>query len=215
MDNTAQSEKVVLNVAYKDRLKAKNLGATWNNGIKSWQVDADVYNQNKKAFDAIQNTSTSQDKRKPFAEEFAEKICKALEENNAPWQKEWSGHTTIPYNAITNKPYRGSNSLNLYMCDNDDPRWLTYKQAESQGWQVKKGAKGERITFYKSREEKLVLDDEGKPVLDEEGKPKKEEVLLEKGIASVAVVFNAKDIEGIPPLELKNKNMDFTPIELG
>ena len=30
----------------------------------------------------------------------------------------------------------------------DDPRWMTYKQAAENGWQVRKGEKGTQIEFW-------------------------------------------------------------------
>ena len=30
----------------------------------------------------------------------------------------------------------------------DDPRWLTYKQAQDRGWQVRRGEKGTQIEFW-------------------------------------------------------------------
>ena len=59
----------------------------------------------------------------------------------------------IPVNAVTGKRYRGINALKLILrscsCKYfDDPRWCTFKQAQANGWHVKKGAKGTRIEFY-------------------------------------------------------------------
>ena len=30
----------------------------------------------------------------------------------------------------------------------DDPRWMTYKQAAEQGWQVRKGERGTHIEYW-------------------------------------------------------------------
>lgn len=37
------------------------------------------------------------------------------------------------YNHITDKEYSGSNTLYLMMQNRNDPRWLTYQQAQSIG----------------------------------------------------------------------------------
>jgi len=52
----------------------------------------------------------------------------------------------MPYNPTTGKAYRGGNVIGLMLAamknQFPDPRWLTYKQAESNGWQVRRGERG-------------------------------------------------------------------------
>ena len=38
-----------------------------------------------------------------------------------------------------------------------DPRWMTYKQAETAGYQVRRGEKGTRVQYWKFTEEKNKL----------------------------------------------------------
>ena len=51
-----------------------------------------------------------------------------------------------------NRAYRGGNALHLMAVGArkgfDDPRWLTYRQAQENGWQVRKGEKGSQIEFW-------------------------------------------------------------------
>lgn len=79
-----------------------------------------------------------------------QRILAQLEAGLIPWRKEWkvTGHSSMPLNFTTKKPYRGINIL-LLMCGSySDQRWLTYKQAQAIGAQVRKGEKGTSIVFW-------------------------------------------------------------------
>jgi len=142
--------------------------------------------------------------KKEYAEEVAAKIIEQLEQGTAPWQKPWKpGELTLPYNAQTGKEYRGINSMWMAMQGYSDPRWMTYNQASDAGAQVRKGSKGTKITYWKFREERQAKDEQGHPIRDEEGKPKIMTVGLERPRAFHAVVFNAEQIDGLPPLQPK------------
>ncbi len=87
-----------------------------------------------------------------YKEDITNRIIKALEKGTAPWQRPWS--TNLPKNAVTNKDYRGINSIILAIKGNElsedqeedrDQRWATQKQAESQGWSIKSGAEPTKI----------------------------------------------------------------------
>lgn len=142
--------------------------------------------------------------KKEYAEEVAAKIIEQLEQGTAPWQKPWKpGELTLPYNTQTGKEYRGINSMWLAMQGHSDPRWMTYNQASGAGAQVRKGSKGTKIMYWKFREERQAKDEQGRPIRDEEGKPKMVTVELERPRAFHAVVFNAEQIDGLPPLQPK------------
>jgi putative DNA primase/helicase len=73
-----------------------------------------------------------------FARRLADKLIVQLKEGTAPWQKPWvEGQSFGPYNPTTGNRYRGVNVLALLGSDFSDPRWMTYKQAQSHGWQVR------------------------------------------------------------------------------
>ena len=77
--------------------------------------------------------------RKPWAEEFSEKVIKALEEGTAPWIKPWeAGDFVYPFNPVSGTKYRGANLVNLTLeqvaSGREDPRFLTYKQAADKDW---------------------------------------------------------------------------------
>jgi antirestriction protein ArdC len=141
--------------------------------------------------------------QKRMYEVVAERIIEQLKKSTAPWQKPWDStgnEMVLPYNAVTNKSYRGLNSLYLHLFSPySDPRWSTFKQAESQGWQVKKGAKGMAINFVKTHDLIPKRDKNGKTII-ENGKPIKVKIELAKPIVTKAWVFNAEQINGVPEL---------------
>ena len=142
--------------------------------------------------------------KKPFHEIVAEKLIKQLEAGTAPWQRPWNpgeASTFLPYNPITDNRYKGINALVLLSQNRDDQRWMTYKQATDAGAQVRKGEKGTGIQYWKFVDEHNKKDDTGKPLVDTQGKPVKETVKLERPRVFFATVFNAEQIEGLPPIQ--------------
>lgn len=137
--------------------------------------------------------------KKSYAESVAEKIIEQLEQGTAPWIKPWEpGEYQKPFNPTTGKPYRGFNSIYLSMQGQDDPRWMTYKQANENGWQVKKGAKSTLVQYWSFSEQRPAKDENDKPILDDNGKQKMITVKLERPKVFNACVFNANQIDGIP-----------------
>ena len=94
--------------------------------------------------------------------ELADRLIEQIEAGTASWQRPWeAGDVLAPVNAVTGKPYSGVNYQNLMMFspDTSDPRWCTYKQAQEQGWQVRKGEHGSpsksgRVTSTSARKRK-------------------------------------------------------------
>ncbi|CAI3228644.1 zincin-like metallopeptidase domain-containing protein [Desulfovibrio desulfuricans] len=154
-------------------------------------------------------------KRPPFHEEFANKIIERLQEGTAPWQIPWTpGNTPLaPHNPASGTVYRGMNRVHLALSGYDDPRWMTLKQANDQGYSILPGSKATPVVYFQFTDEKNKLDKEGKPVLDADGKPEKEKVELDKPIVRFAHVFNAEQVDGIPPLQLTDKAYEWEPIE--
>ena len=154
-------------------------------------------------------------KRPPFHEEFAEKIIKHLEAGTAPWQIPWhpGKGMRIPHNPISGTVYRGMNRVHLAMMGYDDPRWMTYKQAAENGYQVLPESKGTPVVYYQFTKEQDKLDENGKPVLNTDGKPERETVELDRPILRFAYVFNAEQVDGVPPLELTDKAFEWEPQE--
>ena len=139
--------------------------------------------------------------KEDYAQQVASRLIEQLEAGTAPWQRPWQpGERFAPFNPTTDKDYRGMNTVWLMMQGRGDPRWMTYRQAEGQGAQVRKGERGTLIQYWKVEDRQKVLDAAGKPVLDGEGKPVMRTVRLERPRVMGAMVFNAEQIDGLPEL---------------
>lgn len=96
-------------------------------------------------------------------------------------------------NPVSEVQYSGINRLRLALSSAEngykDSRWVTFNQANSQGWSIKKGQKGtlcEKIILYK----------------EENGK----KTLLDKPFLAYFTLFNAEQIKGISELKKEEKN---------
>ena len=80
--------------------------------------------------------------KKPFYEEIADRLIKQLEEGTAPWQNHGNRvQTECRITRLAVLVTKGANALWLAMQQRTDPRWMTYKQAQSVNAQVQKGEK--------------------------------------------------------------------------
>src|SRR6185312_667171 len=104
--------------------------------------------------------------RRDYRQEVTDSIINMLEQGVAPWQKPWQG-IGIPLNPTTEKAYRGGNAVHLLATaiqrGYDDPRWMTYKQAAENNWQVKKGERGARIEFWEVKQQADAKNDPDQP----------------------------------------------------
>jgi len=139
----------------------------------------------------------------PFHEQVAARIIRQLEEGSAPFQKPWEPGSglALPYNPTTGNRYRGINSIQLLSEAREDPRWMTYKQAQSVDAQVNRGERGTTIQYWKFNNEKAVRGADGKTVKAASGKTVKEQTKLDRPRVFFASVFNAEQISGLPALE--------------
>lgn len=136
----------------------------------------------------------SKQERQSVAERFAAQIIKELREGTAPWQKPWkAGEYHRPMNPVTGTVYKGINAVMLSR-GYADPRWMTMRQANEQGWRVKKGSRAQQVIFWQWDEKQKVLDAEGKPELDASGKEKTETVKLDRPRLHVYSVFHASQL---------------------
>jgi len=122
------------------------------------------------------------------AEKVTAAIITALENGIVPWRKPWT--TTgggLPANYSSGKTYRGINVLNLWCIGAakgySSDLWLTYKQAEEMGGQVRKGEKAAPVVFWK------ILDVACK--VNPDNDPKKIPLMRTYS------VFNLEQIDGI------------------
>lgn len=78
-------------------------------------------------------------------------IIESLQNNIAPWRKSWAPRGIRPQNLITNKPYRGINTLTTALTG--ESFFLTYKQAQENDCQVRKGSKGIPVVFWNFKDD--------------------------------------------------------------
>ena len=143
--------------------------------------------------------------RDNFAERVAAELIEQLKHGTAPFQKLWTPEmgNDLPYNHTTGNRYNGSNALALMMQPYNDPRWMTYKQAQAVGAQVRKGEKGTQLVKLTTHVERNAKDDNGKVIRDADGQPLKERVKLENPYLRPFTVFNAEQIDGLPAYDKK------------
>lgn len=140
---------------------------------------------------------------KSFVEAVAGKLIELLRAGTAPWQKPWQAGETqsvLPFNPTTGKRYKGINALQLMSEGHADQRWMTYRQAAAVDAQVRKGEKGTAIQYWKFADEQIKKDAAGNPILDARGEPVKASIQLERPRVFFATVFNAEQIDGLPPI---------------
>lgn len=121
-------------------------------------------------------------------QDVTDKIIAALEAGVSPWSCPWKrdgGRGVMPCNYSTGAAYSGVNVLLLFMAAMENGfsshAWLTYKQAQAMGGQVKKGAKSVRCIFYKTLE------------IEGEGEDDAKVIPMVRGFS----VFNLDQIEGL------------------
>ena len=145
-----------------------------------------------------------------FRQNVAEEMLSHIEAGTAPWQKPWQPNVAFqpPFNPVTGKAYRGINNWWLELQGHEDPRWMTYRQAEGLGAQVRKGETGTSIEYWQWTEREKVLGPDGSPIRDGNGK---EQYRNERPKVFYARVFNAEQIDGLEPLQ--RPELKFEPIE--
>ena len=81
-------------------------------------------------------------------------IIKQLEEGTVPWTKPWKCGARgglLPFNAASNRSYSGINIPILWAAAHargyPTHGWLTYKQAQAAGAQVRAGEKSTTVVF--------------------------------------------------------------------
>lgn len=136
---------------------------------------------------------TNQSTRQDVYSRVTARIIAELEKGVWPWIKPWSvehaaGRITRPlrHNGI---PYRGVNVLLLWGEALEKgyaaPLWMTYKQSQELGAQVRKGQHGALVVFA-DRFTKTETNDKGEAI--------EHEIPFMKGYT----VFNVEQIDGLP-----------------
>ena len=123
-----------------------------------------------------------------------DRIIAELEKGIIPWERPWTGVRDGAYSRATGRPYSLLNQILL----GRPGEWLTYKQAQQAGGQVRKGEKGSVGVFWK-------LDAKADKDRDT-GELKIKQVPILK----YYYVFHISQCDGIEP---KYKEPAFTPLD--
>ncbi|GKW37538.1 ArdC family protein [Pectobacterium carotovorum] len=130
-------------------------------------------------------------------------IIAALEAGVKPWSCPWQrvpGMSGVPSNFATGIAYSGMNIMLLWCSASKqgfgDSRWMTYKQAQAVGGQVRKGEHGTTAIFYTT----LEKENEGGEI---------DQIPMLKTFN----VFNVEQIDGLPQTtETVNPEATFAPL---
>ncbi|HEY2930873.1 MAG TPA: ArdC-like ssDNA-binding domain-containing protein [Acidobacteriota bacterium] len=128
---------------------------------------------------------------------ITKRIIEKLEQGTIPWQRPWNAAGSMPKNLISKKEYRGINVFLLGCQQYASPYWLTYKQAQDLGGNVRKGEKGSPVVFWK------WLKAEDKDTQEEKTIP----------LCRYYTVFNVAQCEGIEAPATETVTREFTPIQ--
>lgn len=164
---------------------------------------------------SLTEPSASRPAARDFRQEVTNEIIRLLEQGVAPWQRPWDSGTAfrMPMNPTTGKSYRGGNAIHLMTTGlrkgYGDPRWMTYRQASEQGWQVRQGEKGTQIEFWEIRGGSQKTPDRDLHRTDQDADRDKTRV-----IHRAYTVFNAQQMDGIPPHVLK-QHAAFEAVQAG
>lgn len=138
--------------------------------------------------------SSSSMSKKDIRQEVTDRIINIMERGPQVWRKTWTTAAAqgLPVNGSSGASYRGINVLTLW-CEAQErgfssSRWMTYKQAQAAGAQVRKGEKGTSIVFYQMLE---------RDELQEDGSTEERRFPMLKSFT----VFNADQIDGLPTSE--------------
>jgi antirestriction protein ArdC len=129
-------------------------------------------------------------KSQDVCEKITAAIIAELERGVLPWNKSWAGHGgPVMPRRHTGIRYRGINVLILWGQAEEagyrSPFWMTFKQAQEYGANVRKGEKGTQIV-YANRVTKSETNEAG------------EDVERSFGFLKAYSVFNAEQIENLP-----------------
>jgi putative DNA primase/helicase len=139
-----------------------------------------------------------------FVKNVASRLIEQIRNGTAPWQKPWRpGTSFLPFNPTNGTRYKGINVINLLARGHSDARWMTYRQAQTKGYQVRRGEKGTQVQYWRFDEERKII--------DANGEPHTEKVRLERPQVFIAYVFNAEQIEGVPPAP--SRECPWNPLE--
>lgn len=164
----------------------------------------------------------SDDQSRPtFRDEATALLVDLMEQGVAPWQQPWDAPLSWPYNPVSGTRYRGGNAMWLTVKAHvkgwRDPRWMTFLQAKERGWHIRRGEKGTIVEYWirsqgQDRYREREIDQNGRPTehfdqtyahTDDYTQP-----ALSRPMVRLRTVFNAQQIDGIPPLEITTHDVE-------
>lgn len=144
--------------------------------------------------------------------DVAKTLIEAMQKGETPWQKPWSSQAMRPRNPVTGNVYRGINRVLLSLAGGGgagNGLWVTYRQAQAQGWQVRKGEKGTMIVkvveLDPAQDQSAVSGQQGATAAEKSGQ--RRNVILRRYF-----VFGAHQIDGMPDLAPSGE-LDFHPVD--
>jgi antirestriction protein ArdC len=143
--------------------------------------------------------------------DIARTLIDAMERGDTPWQKPWNAKALRPINPTSGNGYRGINRILLALSGRDDPRWMTYQQAQANKWQVRRGEKGlaiVKLVELGAREASLANAYPSAVQAPGQEATERQRVFALRRYT----VFNAEQIDGVPEWEAGAK-LDFNPVE--
>ncbi|MBY8829631.1 ArdC family protein [Hephaestia mangrovi] len=133
--------------------------------------------------------------RQSLYAEVTARVVAELEEGRLPWVQPWDAAAcpcAMPANAVTGRRYSGINVLILWAAVIEgryaSQRWLTYRQAQAAGGNVRKGERGTTVCYA----DRFTPRDEQEKAIDEDREARTIAFLKR------FTVFNIDQCEGLP-----------------
>lgn len=133
--------------------------------------------------------------RQSLYAEVTSRVIAELEAGRLPWVQPWNAAgcgCAMPHNAGTRRPYSGINILILWGAVIDggytSQRWLTFRQAQALGGNVRRGEKGTTVCYA----DRFTPKDEAERARDEDREARQLAFLKR------FTVFNVDQCEGLP-----------------
>lgn len=145
--------------------------------------------------------------KQDFRQQITDQVIEALEQGTLPWRCPWdkTQSVAIPVNLSTGNAYHGFNVLWLWLSQYNNGfgtgHWLTYRQAQTMGGQVRKQEQGTPAIFYQAFEKKTGE-------VDADGEPETEQIRVLRHFT----VFNLDQIDDIEAPDPRPR-FGFEPIE--
>lgn len=132
--------------------------------------------------------TTSPSSRRDLYEEVTQQIVTAIEAGSGGFELPWHHIPGLPKNLASDRPYRGINTLLLWLIGNTrgyaTPFWATFKQWRELGHPVRKGETSATVVFWKQ----LGSASGEEAASSEEDRP--------RFVARAYHVFNAAQVDG-------------------